>query len=291
MNNILKIPLGDLTRKSNVFIGERSRPSSVTSISLMSDSSCVCCVFVECQMLSINFDFEKKTYSINKKIDTLYKGKPTSTDLMSSYENSTLAVSNFFKHSSSIYKYEDGDINHFYDIPYLMGDKVHGVKFYSKEIVALTSRRNFGGVGFVDIESGREIFSIKMKDYSVQDICFISKSHFITISTLGSPLPGPNKMYDSVLHEIKLNGLEYTMTEKSVMKECHLDSIVLYNGKLYTTDQYNDKVLVLDIKTLEVIDEISGYDFPHGIDINYGLLAVTNYGSNTIDIRKLNSYE
>jgi hypothetical protein len=32
------------------------------------------------------------------------------------------------------------------------------------------------------------------------------------------------------------------------------------------------------------IGEIGSYDFPHGIDINYGMIALTSYGNNSISI-------
>jgi hypothetical protein len=50
-------------------------------------------------------------------------------------------------------------------------------------------------------------------------------------------------------------------------------------------------VKVLDPDSLAEIGRIDGYDFPHGIDIRFGMLAVTNYGANTIDIRAIEDLE
>ena len=288
MENILKIPLGDLNKKVNVYIGDKYRESSATSVSFLSDKSLVCCVFIDCTMYSIEFDFEDKTYEIIKKIPTTFNGEVTQTDLMSSLEDGTLAVSNFFDHSASIYKHnKGGEIYHLHDVPYVMGDRVHGVKFYDENTLALTCRNDSGAIVFVDIESGKEVFHINMKGFSVQDICFISDNHFVIISTLGSPKLNPFEMYDSVLHEMKLVDKEIKIIKKTVFQKAHLDNIVKYDSKFYITDQFNNKVLVLDMNTLSLIDEITGYDFPHGLDVKFGLIAVTNYGSNTIDIRKL----
>jgi hypothetical protein len=50
-------------------------------------------------------------------------------------------------------------------------------------------------------------------------------------------------------------------------------------------DCYQGCVLIADANTLDQIGEIGGYDFPHGIDINYGMIALTSYGNNSISIR------
>ena len=69
-----------------------------------------------------------------------------------------------------------------------------------------------------------------------------------------------------------------------IIDKCHLDSITQENGKFFVTDQYGDRVLVfgLEGEKLKLLKTIDGFNFPHGIDIRDGLLAVTNYGSSQI---------
>jgi hypothetical protein len=43
--------------------------------------------------------------------------------------------------------------------------------------------------------------------------------------------------------------------------------------------------VILPPGELETIRETGGYNFPHGIDIGYGMMVVTSYGDNSIDIR------
>ena len=75
--------------------------------------------------------------------------------------------------------------------------------------------------------------------------------------------------------------------QEKFFKDAHIDSIIYYENRLYFTDQYNNKVIVCDPESLDILEEIGGYDFPHGIDVNFGILAVTNYGSNTVELRLL----
>lgn len=53
------------------------------------------------------------------------------------------------------------------------------------------------------------------------------------------------------------------------------------------TDQFNNAVLVCDETDLDVMEKYEGFDFPHGIDVAGNMLAVSNYGSNTIEIRTM----
>jgi hypothetical protein len=38
------------------------------------------------------------------------------------------------------------------------------------------------------------------------------------------------------------------------------------------------------------VDGAEGYGFPHGIDVNFDILAVTNYGTNTVEPHPLPGY-
>ena len=72
------------------------------------------------------------------------------------------------------------------------------------------------------------------------------------------------------------------------------DSIVHHNGLLYVSDQYNDVVNIFKLSmpspgecSIEAHDSITGYHMPHGVDIAHGMIAVTNYGDNTVKIMEL----
>lgn len=74
------------------------------------------------------------------------------------------------------------------------------------------------------------------------------------------------------------------------------DSIVHHNGLLYVSDQYNDVVNIFKLVLLapgecrmEAFTSITGYHMPHGVDIAHGMIAVTNYGDNSVKIMELPS--
>lgn len=72
---------------------------------------------------------------------------------------------------------------------------------------------------------------------------------------------------------------------------CHGDCIQYYNNKLYVTIQeMNNEGFIYEIlineNQLILNRKISGYSFPHGLNMKYGLIGVSEYGNNCVSISK-----
>jgi len=155
--------------------------------------------------------------------------------------------------------------------------------------VAATSRWDCGGTHFIDCKSDKVIYKLPAPGVSVQDVCFPSENRAAMLSNLGSPTYAAREIYPSVLQliDFEIGGKNAQVLKEKYFKDAHIDCIVSYENRLYFTDQYNNKIIVCDPENLDLLDEIGGFDFPHGIDVNYDILAVTNYGSNTVELRTL----
>lgn len=290
MNERLVIHLPELpTDHQIVYIGERARVSSATSTIIVDGHSLVACHFNGCRMFLVRFDMGSGKYELVDQIQTEFQGRPTETDLMSWDGHGNIVTTNFFHHNCSFYRLGDDKLAHDADSSVRIGDFVHGVKFYSPDVVAVTSRKKHGGVYFINRRTDKLEWVLRIPKLSVQDICFLSPTRAAVISGHGSPLFRAFNIYDSVIHllDVVRDEQRVEVRGKRVFKASHLDNIIHYMGRLYITDQYNNSVVVLDPDSLETLDEYTGYDFPHGIDVNHGLLAVTNYGTNTIEVRRL----
>jgi hypothetical protein len=103
-----------------------------------------------------------------------------------------------------------------------------------------------------------------------------------------------------VLYEVDLaNPTKHAQVAELTLPDSHPDAVVHRNGFAYINDQYNDAVHVISVKLNDVPDgtdteaemshyqSIGGYHMPHGVDVAYGLLAVTNYGDSTVKIMPL----
>ncbi|MFI4939724.1 MAG: YncE family protein [Burkholderiales bacterium] len=290
MDKKLIIPINEIESFAEmVYVGDHVRPSSITSIVLLSPDTLACCHFDGCKIMLIRFDLDHGTYNLLQCSDTTFNQKKCRTDLMATDRQGNLVVSNGHEQSCTLYRYENEQIRHVRDLHSTIGNFAHGVKFYTPDIVAVTSRWDRGGTFFIDCKTGNIVYYLRTPGVSVQDICFLPGNRAAMLYTLGSPTYGPRTIYPSILQLIDFEiGRESSPILKEInFKDSHIDSIVSYENRLYFTDQYNNRVIVCNAENLDILDEIGGYDFPHGIDVNYDILAVTNYGSNSVELRTL----
>ena len=291
MGKKLIIPISEMESYAEmVYVGDHLRPSSTTSVYLIDPNTLACCHFDGCKILLVRFDLNNGSYRFLQCSDTTFNQEKIQTDLLAGDGNGNLVVSNGHKQTCTLYRYENEQITLVRDLHYAIGNFAHGVKFYTPDIVAVTSRWESGGTYFIDCKTGNLVYKLQTPGVSVQDICFLSANRMAVLYTLGSPTFAAREiMYASVLQIIDfgIGRPNATLLKEKVFKDAHIDSIVTYENRLYFTDQYNNKVIVCDPESLDLLDEIGGYDFPHGIDVNYDILAVTNYGSNTVELRTL----
>jgi len=286
----LVIPLPRLQSKlPPVYVGDRVRESTATSVVLLDGQTLACCHFNGCRIFLVRFDLTLGSYEIVASADTTFAGVPTETDLMAGNGNGGLVASNFFPKACSLYQVDGHEVRLVKDIPYSTADFVHGVKFYRADVVALTSRYTSGGVHFLDTRTGRCVYRLGVPKLSVQDVCFLSDTRMIIVSTRGSPALVSKQIYGSVFHVVDFDVVRGKASKVGQFEfgAAHFDNIVMYRNVLYVTDQYNNRVVELDPENLKPLGHHSGYAFPHGLDVNFDILAVTNYGTNTVELRPL----
>lgn len=287
-NKSLTIPLENVA-SSPLFIGGKTRLSCATSVSILDDNHLACAHFAGQKIYIYKFDINSGQYEMTGCADTTYNGKLCKTDLMTSNGDGKIAVSNFLEKSCTLYKYTNQSINFSHYIPHICGDFVHGVKFYNDNIIAMTSRRAYSGVYFVNISDGSTIFTINTNRNSVQDVCFINDSKLVLISTSNTPKMRQHDMWSSFvdIYDYSVEGAKAILTGSIEFPNSQLDNLVLYNSNIYITNQYQNLVLVMCPISGKIVNKYAGFEFPHGIDVSNGLMAVSNYGTNTIEIRKL----
>jgi len=277
------------TDKPVNYVGGRSRQSTITSVALLSPDTLACCHFNGRCMFLVRFDLQDKTHSIIHTISTIYNGQTCETDLMARDNNNNLVTSNFFQGTCSLYKYADDQLQFVKDLPYNAGNRVHGVKFIDNDTVAVTSRLSHTGIHFFNMHTSQLVARFVTPEPAVQDLCLISDDIFAMVACYDTAA-----LKQKNIHLSRVSLVKYDLKNKSFVRikqrdfpAAHLDNIVYNDGIIYITDQYNNKALRLDSKNLDLLDDLTGYDFPHGIDVKHGLIAVTNYGSNNIVIKSI----
>lgn len=155
-------------------------------------------------------------------------------------------------------------------------------------MVVATMHREPQGAHFYDLRTMKRKLYVKTTE-EAKDICFLSENRAILITCAGSASRKPRKRYVStaILLEFDVAAGTSKRLKQASYPVGQFDSGCVHAGKLYAVDSGRGSLLVIDAETLEQVDQIDDYNFPHGMDINYGMMAVTSYGDNSIYITKM----
>ncbi len=285
------IRLNDLTGADlrSYYLKDRARLAGATSVKFLDRETLACASLLGRKIYLIRFDLERETHHTLDVTETVFDGQPAETDLCDSDPDGVNVIaSNFYLGTFTQYHRDGERIAFLRDLPFKLDSFVHGVKFFRPQIIAGTATRGPMGVHFFNLDTSEAMLHVATT-LKTQDVCFLSDRQLVILAAHGAPSSTPRPMYDSEVQLIDFDLARgtYRVAAKTVYKDAHFDCSVVRDGQVYLTDQFNNCVKVLAPQTLETIHEIGGFDFPHGIDIKYDMLAVTNYGTNSIDLRPL----
>jgi hypothetical protein len=220
-------------------------------------------------------------------MDTVYSGSIVQTDLCDTDGHGNIITSNCEGGNMSLYRIVGYKIHYERDLfTALHGDYCHGARFCGPNVVVATALRDPRGVHFYDAQSMKKLLYVSTKRLP-KDVCFLPDTRAVLITTDGAPLPKESGVRGaSELQLIKYDLAQGTSTvvDQQMCAARQLDAVSLYEDRLYVSDSHGDCILVINTGTLRQVNQIDGYDFPHGVDARYGILAVTCYGTNSIHV-------
>ena len=162
MGKKLIIPIDPIeSSAAMVYVGDRARPSSATSVLMLNPHTLVCCHYDGCKIMLFGFDLDSGNYRLQQCFDTTFKQQKCQTDLIAGDGNGNIVVSNAHLQTCTLYRYENGQIRHLRDLDRAVGNFAHGVKFYTPDIVAMTSRWNSAGTFFIDCNTGKIVYRLQ----------------------------------------------------------------------------------------------------------------------------------
>jgi hypothetical protein len=288
----LRIKLDDLPASDSTpyYVGDRVRLAGATSVKILDHETLACMSLLGRKIYLIRFDLDHETHRLLDVMDTVFDGQPVYSDLCDSDPAGVNVIAtNFYLGTFSHYRRAGERLAFVRDLPFKLDSFVHGVKFFRPRIIAGTATKGGPtGVHFFDLDTLQAVLHVATT-VKTQDVCFLSDRQLVIVAAHGSPTATPRTMYNSEAQLIDFNFEQGTfgVAARAVYEDAHFDCAVVHDGKVFVTDQFNNCIKVLDSLTLEVIDEMGGFDFPHGIDIKYNMIGVSNYGSNCIDLRPL----
>ena len=297
---MFSIKLENLNRSdtNELFIGDIKRLATATSVCFINKNYICVCHLVGMKMYLYKFDYDKKEYNLISTINTTYNGKLAITDLMDSNKKDLIITSNFRLGTQTIYKIINNKLYHYKDVQNMnkTAQFCHGVKFHPTNpyIIAYTGNKIFN-VTFMDYSKNEILQQIDyIKTYAPKDIAFVDEKHLLVLYTNSQVLKKPTDItYRSriVYYHIDLKHKIMKTLSTIDIPDSHGDNIIVHKNVIFINNQIKDEVIVFYLKEnkLNKLTTLCGYDKPHGLDYDpiQNLLAVTNYGDNSIKLCKL----
>jgi hypothetical protein len=290
----LQIPLEDLQEPQwqALYVGDRPRYATAGSVRFVDARTLVCCSLLARKIYLIRFDLRGRSFEVLDRADTTYAGIATETDLCDVDGRGHVVTSNCEGAAMSLYRLVGDKICFTRDLPTdLPGNFCHGVRFCGPDVVVATALRDPRGAHFFDLKTMRRLLYIKT-DRLPKDICFLPGGRAILITTEGAPLPEKSRarrVSENLLVKFDLVRGTWDLVARQTYDAGQLDSAVVRDDRLFAVDSHGGRILIIDTRTLQQVGQIGGFDFPHGVDVNYGMMAIACYGTNSIHVRPLGS--
>ncbi len=294
MATSLQIALEDLRRPEwqPLYVGDRARYATATSVRFVDPETIVCGALLARKIYLARFDLSRGSSEVLSCANTTYAGCTTETDLCDTDGRGHIVTSNCELGSLSLYRREGDAIRFVRDLPTgLVGNFCHGVRFCGADVVVATALRDPRGAHFFDVRTMRKLLYVKT-DRLPKDVGFLPDGRAVLATTDGAPLPTSSRdrrVSEILIVEFDLGRGTHRLSARQTYDAGQLDSIAVRGDRLYAVDSAGGRVLVIDAVTLRQIDQFDGYDFPHGVDVNHGVLAVACYGTNAIHLRSLSA--
>ena len=256
------LPYIDTSSFTPYYVGSRPRMATATGVRIIKNTILVA------HLLG------RKLYLIDFKGDILLQINTEFETDMFDYNDNRIVCTNLFDKRVSLFNLDESGI-HFVDyipVPY---EHIHGVRFHEDKIF-VTPRNNVVSINSDGISS-----IVYTSSDQVQDIIFIDDLALVvtTKGTVGiSPINIP----------VKATTL-YLYRNEHLLDQISLDGqadALCYCKKGYITLQDMNSIAEFSIIDSKIVFHryIPGFDFPHGIDCTKDMIAVTNYGDNSITI-------
>ena len=295
---IINFDLELIYKDTKLFYGNKDRFSSLTGVIFISSNLLVACSYFNRRIYLIHFDLEKNTYEILHTINTINsKRKKVVSDLLD-YNGKYILASNLLDCSISLYYIIDNKLYYKKTITNKNLGLCHGISFYpsQNDIVFFTTSGTKNpncGIYGLNLINNKIIVSVTENNLLAKDVCFsLDGKKMYGIYSESAPSGIEKRIYSGklVIYDINLK-CEKKIIKKSelLLSDCHVDSIKVKDNKIYITAQELDAYgyiyeLIENDKKIILLNKFVNYDFPHGIDINFDMLGVTEYGKNCLNI-------
>ncbi|MFM2294138.1 MAG: hypothetical protein RLZZ350_551 [Verrucomicrobiota bacterium] len=273
-----------------LFIGTRARLSTATAVRFVDARRLLATSLVGRRLYLIEFDVASGQHKVLSAVDTQFAGRSMMTDLMDYDGREFVVTSDCGKCAVSLYRLADNELSFVKDFPIAPPDSAfcHGARFVPPgDVICATFSTGFQ-IFFISKATGEIIYQFTDGDWRPKDVNFISPTKMVVLFARATAAFAARDTYASKVSLITFDLAQktHTIISELVTEDSHVDCCRYADGRVYVNNQMRDSLLILRVENDRLVfeQEHFGYDFPHGVDVlpAANLLAVTNYGSNSI---------
>jgi hypothetical protein len=274
------LPDFDLTPFPQVYVGQRSRYATATAVSFVNETTILVASFLD-----------KKIYLIDlPSLTILNQLSLTYYPDMMDYKDGTIITSNRPDGERfgciTICKLVNNDLQLTKEIKTDLR-QTHGCRILNENKIVVTNTDDFKrGIHFFNIQNETSTFFAKFKFFP-KDVFLVEDKILIVTSN-----SRPNALNKVRITDFIIYLFHYPSFRKLDEKQFYgqTDCFAMSGEHGFITLQGQDSLLHFTLvnNKINIIGEIGGFNFPHGIAALNDTVIVTNYGDNSIDILQLN---
>jgi hypothetical protein len=274
------------------WVDGRQRLATCTSVRVIGEHRLVCASLVGQALYLVEFD-ASHGHRVLDRIDTICGDTAVCTDLLDFDGNDLVATSNCEDSSVSFYRIDGDRLRHLSDLRIDGAHRgfCHGVTFVpGTDLVSVAIQSGAESFQLWSRSSGAHVASVADPGWMPKDSAFVAGNRMLALySQTAKPQSG------TVIRCSKLALIEFSADYQTPRKTAewfpdtgHLDCISQAAGDVFVSDQGRNQVHRFHFDgELRPIESLDGFNFPHGVhyDAPRGRVAVSNYGSNSVELR------
>jgi hypothetical protein len=280
---------------SEYFVGDRKRLATCTGVRIVDANHIVCSSLAGQQIYLWRRTAGGDNWVVIDSVNTTYYGERVCTDLID-HDDGFFITSNCAENSVSLYRLVGHRLLHAQDYPINDPDTgfCHGAAFVpGGRLLCATTQTKGRNIYLLCRQSGAVVYRFSDEDWLPKDVAFLDSSKLLIGYTRAHAGKEPTTATGSKFALVSLaeDYRSHRVEWESPVALAQIDSISHSFGELMVTAQNNDAVhrFILRPDGLDHAEKLTGFNFPHGVDLDRaaGILAVTNYGDNTLELRSL----
>ena len=281
------------------YVGNRARFAHCSGVKFIDRSRLVAVSLIGQRLYLVRFDTDNNTSEIVTTTHTTDGRQDVGVDLIDFDGTDRILAANCEHSSLSLYRLT-GDRIELEDVisAGAPGERYcHGAKFVRgrPDLVCAAVTTGRPEVAFLSLNTRLQVDAFSDEGWVPKDVAFIDNRRMAVVFMRQVIDQDPRVTHHAKVALVDLHftddGNGHHLADELVLPGATADGCHVHGGTLFIADQAHDAVLQFDVSEgrFRRLADMVGFSFPHSMDVSPdgAFLAVANYGSNVVSIRRL----